>query len=88
MLLCGLAASQHGWAGQRFDLDGLQGELSIGAGAANIVSRGVNFGAGRMDLRDASNGGTRVDWQELYIKPESPSAMRWRRMWKCLAVRR
>lgn len=69
LLFCGLAASQHGWAGQRFDLDGLQGELTIGAGAANIVSRGVNFGAGRMDLRDASNGGTRVDWQELYIKP-------------------
>lgn len=69
LLACGILASQPAWAGYDFELGGAQGSASLAAGAANISTRGVNFGAGRVDLRSGENTGTKADWQEFYLKP-------------------
>lgn len=68
LLTCGMLVSHAGWAGQEFDLGDLKGTASLAAGGANISTHGVNFGAGRVDLRSGENTGTRADWQEFYLK--------------------
>lgn len=68
-LVCGLFTSQSGWAGYDFDLNGFAGSASLGAGAAVVSTHGVNFGAGRVDMRNGGQGGTRIEWQEFYLKP-------------------
>lgn len=60
---------EHSYAAYAFEAAGLSGEFSLGAGAASINARNVNFGLGRIDLRDGHIDGERVDWQEAYVKP-------------------
>lgn len=62
-------ASQAALAGYMFEDDALSGEATLTAGGATIFTRNVNFGAGRVDQRSGSNDGTRIDWQEAYLKP-------------------
>ncbi|GAB7532629.1 hypothetical protein PS3A_50440 [Pseudomonas sp. 3A(2025)] len=62
-------ASQPSWAGYAFEEGNLKGEVNFAAGAATVTTRGVNFGAGRVDIRNGSNGGSKIGWQEVYIKP-------------------
>ncbi len=33
------------------------------------LARGVNFGSGQVDARSGKNGGVRINWQEVYLKP-------------------
>ncbi|MCJ1886507.1 hypothetical protein LNN38_16745 [Pseudomonas sp. LA21] len=69
LLALGAMASTPTWAGYAFDAGDLSGEFTLGAGAANIAARNVNFGLGRIDLRDGRNTGEKADWQEAYVKP-------------------
>lgn len=62
-------ASQAALAGYTFEEGDLSGEATLTAGASTVMTRNVNFGAGRVDQRNGRNGGTRVDWQEMYLKP-------------------
>ncbi|MCW2290771.1 hypothetical protein M2262_000821 [Pseudomonas sp. BIGb0408] len=62
-------ASQSTLAGYAFEQGNLKGEVNLTAGGATVSTRGVNFGAGRTDIRSGRNDGKKVDWQEFYIKP-------------------
>ena len=62
-------ASQAALAGYAFEEGALSGEATLTAGGAVLSTRNVNFGAGRIDQRSGSNDGTRIDWQEAYLKP-------------------
>ncbi|SFX82471.1 MULTISPECIES: alginate export family protein [unclassified Pseudomonas] len=62
-------AAQVAWAGYTFEEGALKGEVNLTAGAATLSTRNVNFGSGRVDMRSRSNGGTKIDWQEFYVKP-------------------
>jgi len=66
---CGVLTSTAGWAGYDVEHNDFSGSANLGAGAATVSTRGVNFGAGRVDLRDGSQDGKRIDWQEYYLKP-------------------
>ena len=69
-LLIALAlGSTHALAGYTFQEDELSGEVNLTAGGAYISTRNVNFGVGRVDIRNGENTGTRADWQEAYVKP-------------------
>ncbi|TWC17851.1 hypothetical protein FBY06_11660 [Pseudomonas sp. SJZ085] len=56
-------------AGYTFEDGNLKGEVNVTAGGAAIFTRNVNFGAGRVDMRSRKNGGSKIDWQEFYVKP-------------------
>jgi len=62
-------ASQSALAGYQFEHENLKGEANLTVGGASITTRGVNFGAGRVDARSGENDGTRIGWQEFYLKP-------------------
>ncbi|AHL34357.1 hypothetical protein CD58_16285 [Pseudomonas brassicacearum] len=61
--------AQAALAGYTFEDGALKGEVNLTAGASTVFTRNVNFGAGRVDLRSRRNDGTKIDWQEFYIKP-------------------
>ena len=61
--------AQAALAGYTFEDGNLKGEVNVTAGAAAISTRNVNFGAGRIDMRSRKNGGSKIDWQEFYVKP-------------------
>lgn len=65
----GALISPCAFAGYAFELDDVKGEATLAAGAASIRASNVNFGAGRVDLRNGRNTGERADWQEMYLKP-------------------
>jgi len=62
-------ASQPALAGYQFEEGNLKGELNLTFGAGSISTRGVNFGAGVADARNGEDKGTKVNWQEAYLKP-------------------
>jgi len=62
-------ATQAAFAGYTFEDGNLKGEVNLTAGAAALSTRNVNFGAGRVDMRSGRNDGTKIDWQEFYVKP-------------------
>lgn len=61
--------AQPAMAGYGFEAGGLKGEFGLDGGAGYISARDVNFGSGRIDLRNAENGGPHVTWQEAFLKP-------------------
>lgn len=61
--------AQAALAGYTFEDGNLKGEVNVTAGGAAISTRNVNFGAGRVDMRSRKNGGSKIDWQEFYVKP-------------------
>jgi hypothetical protein len=61
--------TQAALAGYTFEDGNLKGEVNVTAGGAAISTRNVNFGAGRVDMRNRKNGGSKIDWQEFYVKP-------------------
>ncbi|MGR4974164.1 alginate export family protein [Pseudomonas sp. LARHCG127] len=61
--------AQVAWAGYTFEEGNLKGEVNLTAGGAAVSTRNVNFGGGVVDLRSGKNGGTKIDWQEFYVKP-------------------
>ncbi|NUT87612.1 hypothetical protein HNO91_14350 [Pseudomonas corrugata] len=70
LLALGLPLSaQVALAGYTFEDGNLKGEVNVTAGGAAIFTRNVNFGAGRVDMRSRKNGGSKIDWQEFYVKP-------------------
>lgn len=62
-------ASQPALAGYQFEEGSLKGELNLTFGAASISTRGANFGVGATDIRSGENKGTKIGWQEAYLKP-------------------
>ncbi len=62
-------AAQAALAGYTFEDGDLKGEVNLTAGGATLSTRNVNFGSGRVDMRSGKNDGTRIDWQEFYVKP-------------------
>nr|WP_288355168.1 alginate export family protein [uncultured Pseudomonas sp.] len=62
-------ASQPALAGYQFEEGNLKGELNLTFGAASVSTRGVNFGAGVADARNGEDKGTKINWQEAYLKP-------------------
>ena len=62
-------ASQAALAGYSFEYENLKGEINLTAGAASVTTRGANFGAGAVDVRSLENKGSKVGWQEAYLKP-------------------
>ncbi|WP_248796412.1 alginate export family protein [Pseudomonas sp. MWU13-2105] len=62
-------ATQVALAGYTFEDGDLKGEVNLTAGAATLFTRNVNFGSGRVDIRNGKRDGTRIDWQEFYVKP-------------------
>lgn len=62
-------ATQVALAGYTFEDGDLKGEVNFVAGGAVLSTRNVNFGSGRVDARSGKNDGTKIDWQEFYIKP-------------------
>jgi len=62
-------ATQAAMAGYTFEDGDLKGEVNLTAGAATLFTRNVNFGSGRIDMRNGRNGGSSIDWQEFYVKP-------------------
>lgn len=62
-------ASQAALAGYSFEYENLKGEINLTAGAASVSTRGANFGAGAVDVRSLENKGSKVGWQEAYLKP-------------------
>ncbi|WP_437882257.1 hypothetical protein [Pseudomonas sp. LRF_L74] len=56
-------------AGYSFESGDLKGELTLQAGGASVTTRNVNFGLGRIDLRNGENDGSKIAWQEFYLKP-------------------
>ncbi len=69
LLVLTAVIGENGHAGQAFSAGDLNGEFTLGVGAASIDARHVNFGLGRIDLRDGSVGSGRSTWQEAYLKP-------------------
>lgn len=61
--------SQPALAGYKFESENLKGEVNLTFGAGSISTRGVNFGAGVADARNGEQKGTRINWQEAYLKP-------------------
>lgn len=61
--------TQVALAGYTFEDGDLKGEVNFVAGGAVLSTRNVNFGSGRVDARSGKNDGTKIDWQEFYIKP-------------------
>lgn len=61
--------TQIALAGYTFEDGNLKGEVNLTAGGATLSTRNVNFGSGRVDARSGKNGGTKIDWQEFYVKP-------------------
>lgn len=62
-------SAQVALAGYNFEDGNLKGEVNLTASAATITTRNVNFGSGRVDQRSGKNGGSRIGWQEVYVKP-------------------
>lgn len=62
-------SAQVALAGTTFEDGNLKGEVNLTAGGATITTRNVNFGSGRVDQRNGRNGGSRIGWQEFYVKP-------------------
>lgn len=62
-------ASQPALAGYPFQYENLTGEVNLTVGGASIATRGVNFGTGRVDVRSGENDGSKIGWQEFYVKP-------------------
>lgn len=62
-------SAQVALAGYTFEDGNLKGEVNLTASAATITTRNVNFGSGRVDQRSGKNGGSRIGWQEVYVKP-------------------
>lgn len=62
-------ASQPALAGYPFEYENLKGDVNLTVGAGSLSTRGVNFGAGRVDARSGKNDGRRSAWQEFYVKP-------------------
>jgi hypothetical protein len=62
-------AAQTALAGYSFEGGDLKGEVNLTVGGATITTRQVNFGSGRVDQRSRENGGSRISWQEFYVKP-------------------
>ncbi len=56
-------------AGYTFEDGNLKGEVNLTVGGATLFTRGVNFGSGQVDARSGKNGGVRINWQEVYLKP-------------------
>ena len=69
LLATAVLASQSAMAGYTFQEGDLSGEVNLTAGGAAIYTRNVNFGVGRVDIRNGENTGTSADWQEAYVKP-------------------
>lgn len=70
LLVIGLPlTTQAAWAGYTFEDNDLKGELNLTIGGAVLSTRNVNFGSGRVDARSGNNDGTKIDWQEFYVKP-------------------
>ncbi|NMX74196.1 hypothetical protein HBO23_14635 [Pseudomonas sp. WS 5532] len=70
LLAVGLPLTTHvAFAGYTFEDGDLKGEVNLTAGGATLFTRGVNFGSGRVDARNGKNGGARINWQEVYVKP-------------------
>ena len=70
LLAVGLPLTTHvALAGYTFEDGDLKGEVNLTVGGATLSTRGVNFGSGRVDARNGKNGGTKIDWQEFYVKP-------------------
>ncbi|VVO25485.1 alginate export family protein [Pseudomonas fluorescens] len=70
LLAFGLPLTTHvALAGYSFEDGNLKGEFNLSAGGATLSTRNVNFGSGRVDMRGGKNGGTKIDWQEFYVKP-------------------
>lgn len=61
--------AQVAWAGYTFEEGNLKGEVNFSAGGAVLSTRNVNFGGGVVDMRSGKNRGTKIDWQEFYVKP-------------------
>ncbi|NVZ70395.1 hypothetical protein [Pseudomonas costantinii] len=62
-------SAQVAMAGYTFEDGNLKGEVNLTAGGATISTRNVNFGSGRVDQRNGKNGGSKINWQEFYVKP-------------------
>ncbi|WP_339488662.1 hypothetical protein [Pseudomonas rhizophila] len=62
-------SAQVALAGYAFEDGDLKGEVNLTAGGATITTRNVNFGSGRVDQRNGRNDGSRIGWQEFYVKP-------------------
>ncbi|WP_019408240.1 hypothetical protein [Pseudomonas psychrophila] len=70
LLAFGLPLTTHAaLAGYTFEDGNLKGEVNFTAGGATLSTRNVNFGSGRVDARSGKRGGTKINWQEFYIKP-------------------
>lgn len=70
LLAFGLPLTTHvALAGYTFEDGNLKGEVNFTAGGATLSTRNVNFGSGRVDARSGKKEGTKIDWQEFYIKP-------------------
>ena len=67
--VCLPLSAQVALAGYAFEDGDLKGELNLTAGGATIITRNVNFGSGRVDQRNGRNDGSRIGWQEFYVKP-------------------
>lgn len=67
--VCLPLGAQVALAGYVFEDGDLKGEVNLTAGGATITTRNVNFGSGRVDQRNGRNDGSRIDWQEFYVKP-------------------
>lgn len=67
--VCLPLSAQVALAGYAFEDGDLKGELNLTAGGATITTRNVNFGSGRVDQRNGRNDGSRIGWQEFYVKP-------------------
>ena len=69
LLAVAVLSSSQAMAGYTFEEGNLSGEATLTVGGATVSTRNVNFGAGGVDQRNGRNIGTRVDWQEFYLKP-------------------
>ena len=69
LLAVAALSSSQAMAGYTFEEGNLSGEATLTVGGATVSTRNVNFGAGGVDQRNGRNIGTRVDWQEFYLKP-------------------
>ena len=69
LLAVAVLSSAEAMAGYTFEEGKLSGEANLTVGGATVSTRNVNFGAGGVDQRNGRNIGTRVDWQEFYLKP-------------------
>lgn len=67
--VCLPLGAQVALAGYAFEDGDLKGEVNLTAGGATITTRNVNFGSGRVDQRNGRNDGSRIGWQEFYVKP-------------------